>query len=355
MNRYIIIMAGGVGSRFWPASTVDKPKQFLDILGIGKSLIRMTFERCLPLVSAEKIIILTNQKYKALVQAHLPEIPESNILLEPSMNNTAPCIAYAALRLQKRVGDGVMAVLPSDHVILKEKEYVDIMLKGFEFAEKQKVLVTLGIQPTRPDTGYGYIEFDKHDGQKNSGIKRVMSFKEKPDVDKASEYLSQGNYLWNAGMFIWRLDVILEAFHHYEPQITEVLSRDVEKLGGPGEQDYINKVYPLTKSVSIDYAIMEKADNVYTIPADIGWSDLGTWKSLHAYLAEEESQVTIGKNIHLLDCEEIMVRSDNEKVIVIKGLKNYIVVDESDALLIYPKSEEQDIKKVVATIMDAGL
>ena len=350
MNRYIVIMAGGVGSRFWPASTIDKPKQFLDILGIGKSLIRMTFERCLALVSADKILILTNQKYKVLVQEHLPEIPESNILLEPSMNNTAPCIAYAALRLRKMNGDGVMAVLPSDHIILKEKEYTEIMLRGFEYAEKQNALVTLGIQPTRPDTGYGYIEFEQNDSKKINEIKKVLSFKEKPDALTASQYLRQGNYLWNAGMFIWRLDVILDAFHHYEPQITEVLAQDTGQLGGPSEQDYINNVYPLTKSVSIDYAIMEKAKNVYTIPADIGWSDLGTWNSLHSYLMRDNDMVVIGENVHLFECKNIIVRSDNTKTIVIKGLNNFIVVDEEGALLIYPKDEEQSIKGLVANL-----
>lgn len=355
MKRYVVIMAGGIGSRFWPSSTQKRPKQFLDILGIGKSLIRMTFERCLEIVPAEQVLILTNQSYKELVREHLPEVPEHNILLEPSMNNTAPCIAYAAMKLSALGGDGVMAVLPSDHVILKEKEYTEIMKKGFDFAEKNNALVTLGIQPTRPDTGYGYIEFENSTTSENQEIKKVLSFKEKPDVETAEQYLSQGNYLWNAGMFIWRLDVILGAFQQYESGILEVLSQEKDKIGSDGEQGYINRVYPLTKRVSIDYAIMEKADNVFTIPADIGWSDLGTWNSLHAYLSSSDSLVTIGNNIHLYDCEDIIVRSDNEKVIVLKGLKNYIVVDEADALLIYPKNEEQDIKKMLSSLPESGV
>lgn len=352
-NRFIVIMAGGVGSRFWPSSTTEKPKQFLDILGVGKSLIRMTFERASRVVPADRIYVLTNQKYKALVSDHLPELPVENILCEPSMNNTAPCIAYAALKFQAKEPGSTFAVLPSDHVILKEEKYMDILFHGFELAEKKHVLVTLGIHPTRPDTGYGYIQYDPAAGEpltKELACFKVKAFREKPDAKTAQQYINSGGYVWNAGMFIWNASTILDAFTKYAGDILDILNENSNMFNTEGEQDYINKVYPGTRNISIDYAIMEKADNVYTIPADIGWSDLGTWNSLHQYLAAEDSRVTIGHNIHLYDCDDVIVRSDNAKTIVIKGLKNYIVVDEDNALLVYPKNEEQDIKQVISAL-----
>ncbi|MBK8852965.1 MAG: NTP transferase domain-containing protein [Saprospiraceae bacterium] len=353
-NHYIVIMAGGVGSRFWPASTEKKPKQFLDILGIGKSLIRMTFERSIRLVPEKNILILTNERYKELVISQLPELPVTNILCEPSMNNTAPSIAYAALRLKALNPNSVFAVLPSDHVILKEDLYIHIMRQSFEFAEKNEILVTLGIQPTRPDTGYGYIKFELNENPGAGDIqpfKKVASFKEKPDENTAKKYLASGDYLWNAGMFIWSLKSILSAFELYAEDILKVLNTDSEVYGTVSEQEFINKVYPGTRIISIDFAIMENAENVYTIPADIGWSDLGTWNSLHAYLADDSNQVVIGSNVHLIECDHIIVRSDNPKTIVIKGLHDYIVVDEEDALLIYPKRDEQEIKQIVSSVL----
>lgn len=352
-NRFIVIMAGGIGSRFWPASTTEKPKQFLDILGVGKSLIRMTFERALRIVPAGQIYILTNRLYKDLAAMHLPELPVGNILCEPSMNNTAPCIAYAALKFHSIDPDSSFAVLPSDHVILKENEYIDILSQGFDFAEKNKALVTLGIHPTRPDTGYGYIQYDP--GSVNVLNKpytcfKVKAFKEKPDAETAAGYVESGEFLWNAGMFIWHVNTILDAFKQHAGDILDVLKEDIVMLNTKDEQAYIDRVYPGTRKISIDYAIMEKADNVYTIPADIGWSDLGTWNSLHQYLAGDDDRVTIGQNIHLYDCEDVIVRSNNTKIIVIKGLKNYIVVDEDNALLVYPKNEEQDIKQVISAL-----
>jgi mannose-1-phosphate guanylyltransferase len=344
MNKYIAIMAGGVGSRFWPASTEDRPKQFLDILGIGKSLLQMTFERSLKLVPADKILIVTNKRYRSLVKEHLPELPEANILCEPSMNNTAPCIAYTALRIQSLNPDAVFAVLPSDHVILKEDEYIRLLDLAFVAASSREALMTLGIEPTRPDTGYGYIQYQKNT---QSQIFKVLQFREKPNLTTAQSYVDSGDYLWNAGMFVWSIKSILNAFENYAPDILHILSQDLTKYGTDKEQDYIDHVYPLTENISIDYAILERADNVYTMPADIGWSDLGTWNSLHAYLSEDSDQVKIGKNIHLIESKNIIVMSSNDKKIVIKGLKDYIVVDEDNALLIYPKSDEQEIKEVV--------
>ena len=347
-NRYITIMAGGVGSRFWPASTEDTPKQFLDILGVGKSLLRLTFERFLNLVPADRILIVTNKKYKALTQFHLPELPAENILCEPSRNNTAPCVAYTALRLRATNPDAVFVTAPSDHVILKEETFLQKITEAFEYVEVNNAIVTLGIQPTRPDTGYGYIEVANTDHAESKKIYKVASFKEKPNADIAQSYLGAGNYLWNGGIFIWKAEDLINSFKLNAPDIINVLTEDESKFATPDEQSYIDRVYPNTPRISVDYAILEKADNVYTIPADIGWSDLGTWNSLHAFLDKDDNfSVTIGANTHLIDTKNTIVRSDSAKVLVIKGLDDYIVVDEPDALLIYPKGDEQEIKNVV--------
>lgn len=340
-------MAGGIGSRFWPASTQDRPKQFLDILGVGKSLLRMTYERCLHLVPNENVLIVTNERYRDLVAKELPELPAKNILGEPSMNNTAPCIAWTALHLQARNPDASFAVLPSDHVILKEQAYIDKLAKAFDFADNHEAIVTLGISPTRPDTGYGYIETERD----NSEVFKVKSFKEKPDRSTAQKYMDAGNFLWNAGMFIWKVGTILKSFKENAPSIIEVLSNDISKIGTTEEQGYINDVYPQTDKISVDYAILEKANNVYTIPADIGWSDLGTWNSLHAFKDKDNNDcVVLGDQTHLISTSNTIIRSDSKKVVVVKGLEDYIVVDEPDALLIYPKKDEQEIKGVVKQI-----
>lgn len=346
--NYIAIMAGGIGSRFWPSSTSDRPKQFLDILGVGKSLIRMTFERCIQLVPAENVLIITNERYRTLVKEHLPELPDANILGEPSMNNTAPCIAWTALHLQARDSESVFAVLPSDHVILKEQAYIQKLQQAFDYAQNNDSIVTLGIEPTRPDTGYGYIETDTT----KDLILKVNSFREKPDLATAKEYVEKGNYLWNAGMFVWSTKSILASYAKNAPGILDTLTEDPDQIGSPTEQEYINRVYPLTEKISVDYAILEKADNVYTIPSDIGWSDLGTWNSLHAYLDKDDNQtVTLGDKTHLIDTSNCIIRSDSKKTVVIKGLNDYIVVDEENALLIYPKSDEQEIKQIVKSVV----
>jgi len=349
-NHYITIMAGGVGSRFWPASTEETPKQFLDILGVGKSLIRLTFERFLNLVPADRILIVTNKKYKKITQEHLPELPEENILCEPSRNNTGPCVAYTALRLQAMNPDAIFVTAPSDHVILKEQAFLDRIKEAFSFVEQNKAIVTLGIAPTRPDTGYGYIQMQDSDAD---GPRSVSSFREKPNLETAKEYLEDGSYLWNAGIFVWKASELLKSFDKNEPEITRILSQDVSLYNTPEEQAYIDQVYPDTPRISVDYAILERADNVYTIPADIGWSDLGTWNSLHAYLDKDDNQtVTLGAKTHLIDTSNSIVRTDSDKVVVIKGLDNYIVVDEPGALLIYPKSDEQEIKQVVRDVTE---
>lgn len=353
-HNYIAIMAGGIGSRFWPSSTADHPKQFLDILSVGKSLIRLTFERCLNLVEAENILIVTNIRYKALVQKHLPELPERNILCEPSMNNTAPCVAYTAMHIKARDPEATFAVLPSDHVILKENEYLARLEEAFFYAASHEAIVTLGIQPTRPDTGYGYIETSQQSkvNQQPSGPLKVNSFREKPDLETANIYLENGNYYWNAGMFIWSVKTILNAYEKYAGGILETLCLDTSKFGTSEEQIYIDEVYPKTERISVDYAILEKADNTYTIPSDIGWSDLGTWNSLHSYLEKDENEnIVQAQTYHINNTKNCLIRAQKERIIVIKGLDDYIVVDEPGALLIYPKTDEQEIKQIVTNIL----
>lgn len=337
-------MAGGVGTRFWPASREMRPKQFLDILGVGKSLLQLTFERAHQLVPASNIIIVSNKKYFDLIQQQLPVLKSDQILLEPSMNNTAPCVLYSALHLQARNPKAVFAIWPSDHVVLKEVAFGKRMNLAFDYAEKNKAIVTLGIQPTRPDTGYGYINFEQADTE----VKDVKEFKEKPDKATAQKYLDSGDYLWNAGIFVWSVETIIQSYKKNSASIMAVLGENMSKYGTAEEQDYIDEVYPNTESISVDFAILEKAENVKVIPADIGWSDLGTWNSLYNYLdkTEDNNVVQVDRSM-MIDVEGCMISSVIEdKLIVAKGLKDYIVIDEEDVLLIFPRNDEQEIKQV---------
>ena len=344
-------MAGGVGSRFWPASRESMPKQFLDILGIGKSLIRMTYERFNKIVPPERILVVTNKMYANLVAEHIPEIPIENILTEPSRNNTGPCVAYTAFRLQAMDPDAAFVIAPSDHVILKEEAFIENVLTGLEYATSQDAIVTLGIKPTRPDTGYGYIESTSKVIEK--GIEKVESFREKPNTEVAQGYVDSGNYYWNAGIFIWSCKTILSSFEKNAPEIHKILSSDLSKYNSAEEQDYIDKVYPTTPNISVDYAILENADNVYTLPVDIGWSDLGTWNALHAYMDKDESgSVVVGDNTMMINSKNCMVRSDAKKLVVVKDMEDYIIIDESDVLLIYPKHQEQEIKAMRKSVED---
>jgi mannose-1-phosphate guanylyltransferase len=284
-DKLVLIMAGGAGTRFWPASREAKPKQFLDILGTGKSLLRQTFERCLKFTSADRVFIVTNAAYADQVLADLPELTSDQVFPEPSRNNTAPCIAYAALKLRKRYPSAVCLVAPSDHIIGDEDAFADVVLKGMEYASTRNVLVTLGMSPTRPDTGYGYIQFAGEETEE--GIHRVLRFTEKPDINTAQEFLSSGDYLWNSGMFIWSLSSILDAFDRYARNITEILSEGMPHYFTTSEPDFLARRYPETEKISIDYAILERADNVFVIPASFGWSDLGTWLSLYDHVSPD--------------------------------------------------------------------
>ncbi len=340
-------MAGGIGSRFWPSSRRKKPKQFLDILGLGKTLLQLTFERFKPICPVENIFVVTNLEYEQLVKEQLPELSDQQVLTEPCRNDTAPCITYAALKLRALNPNANFVVAPSDHVILKEAQFTQHLLEGLAFVEKNNVLLTLGIQPHNPNTGYGYIHFDK---MASGPIYPVHQFKEKPTAARAEEFLASGDYLWNAGIFIWNVNTVLDALQDHAPEVYRILEAGTGKWGTPAERGFIDEFYPKTPSISIDYAIMEKAKNIYTIPADIGWSDLGTWGSLHEQFEKDDQGNAISSAspslVQPLNTSNCMIRTPKDKLIIIKDLDNYIVVDEGNALLIYPKDQEQEIKTV---------
>ena len=357
-HTYVAIMAGGIGSRFWPASREERPKQFLDILGVGKSLIRLTFERFLKLCPAERIFIVTNKQYAGLVKEHLPELTDNQILTEPSRNNTAPCIAYTAFKLQALDPEANLVIAPSDHIILKEEAFIQTLKTGLSFTAQQDALLTLGITPTRPDTGYGYIEvvggsdFAEASSGEGSEVQKVKAFREKPDRATAEQYLDRGNYYWNAGIFIWKVGSLLNAFERHATEIHRILAVGAPHYNTAAEQDFIDEAYPTTPSISVDYAIMEKADNVYTLPSDFGWSDLGTWASLHAESPKDEQGNAVqGDRVQLYDTAGSLVRVPKDKLVVLGGLEDYIVVDEGDVLLIWPKQREQEIKGIVSRLL----
>ncbi len=350
-HTYVAIMAGGIGSRFWPGSRVARPKQFLDILGVGKSLLRLTFERFLKLCPAENIFIVTNGMYKDLVKEHLPELSDNQILCEPSRNNTGPCVAYTAFKLYNLDPAANFIVAPSDHIILKEAVFVAQLERALAFTMAEDALCTLGIQPTRPDTGYGYINFNE--AETRAGIHKVIEFKEKPDEATAQTYVDSGAYLWNAGIFIWKAANVLAAFEQHAQEIHTILAKGAPDYNTEREQAFIDEAYPTTPSISVDYAIMENAQNIYTIPADIGWSDLGTWASLHEESAKDkQGNVTNGNTIMAIDTTNSLIRVPQDKLVVIKDLENYMVIDEGDVLLIYPKDKEQEIKGITKVIAE---
>ncbi|MEM9824639.1 MAG: mannose-1-phosphate guanylyltransferase [Bacteroidota bacterium] len=356
-NTYVAIMAGGIGSRFWPASRTARPKQFLDIMGVGKSLIRLTFERFLKVCPASQIFVVTNKMYKDQVKEHLPELTDNQILCEPSRNNTGPCVAYTAFKLQALNPEANLVIAPSDHIVLKEDIFVAALSKALDFTAKENALLTLGIRPSRPDTGYGYINYVQefvevpHPNDNIGGIHKVIKFTEKPELDAAKAFLQSGDYLWNAGIFVWRTGSILAAFEKYANEIHRILGQGSGVYNTSEEQSFIDEHYPQTPSISVDYAIMENAANIYTIPVDFGWSDLGTWASLHAEGDKDESGNLIqADNVFLDDISNCLIRMPKDKMVVLRDLDNYIIVDEGDILLIYPKSKEQEIKALTNQI-----
>jgi mannose-1-phosphate guanylyltransferase len=343
-NTYVLIMAGGVGSRFWPKSRNNFPKQFIDILGLGKSLLQLTYERFSKICAPEHIYVLTNEQYINVIADQLPELRKDNIIAEPSRNNTAPCIAYASFKIADLDPDAKIVVAPSDHLILDENTFLEKIQAALDFAGETGALLTLGITPNRPDTGYGYINYER---QGNNGVHKVSRFLEKPDLKKAIEFVSGGDYVWNAGIFIWKVSDILTALDKYAPEIYQLFLKGNGLYNTSAEREFIQENYPLSSNISIDYAVMEKAENVYTVPGEFGWSDLGTWASLYEVMDKDESNnVFTGYNASLPGTENCMIQLPKEKVAIIKGLSNYIIVDDGKVLLIYPKQNEQEIKEV---------
>lgn len=338
-------MSGGIGSRFWPASREAKPKQFLDFFGTGKSLLQLTFDRFKNIVPVENIFIVTNDLYKDLTQQELPELDESQILLEPMRRNTAPCIAFATYRINALNPNANIVVAPSDHLILNDGEFTSMIADEFKFVEKHNTLLTLGIRPNRPETGYGYIQMSE---TKLDGVTKVKVFTEKPNLELAKVFYESGEFLWNSGIFIWNTQTILDAFNKHLPAVTNVFDQGKDKFGTSEEKAFIDEVYTRCPNISIDYGIMEKADNVYVQAANFGWSDLGTWGSLYEISDKDDmGNVTVGADTLLYESSDNMITLPKGKLAVIQGLNDYIVVESDGVLLICKKDEEQRIKDFV--------
>ncbi len=353
-------MAGGIGSRFWPMSTSEYPKQFHDMLGVGESLLQRTFNRFAKLIPQENILISTNKNYKDLVLGQLPTITEKQLLLEPLMRNTAPCVLYAALKINNLNKDAVMVVAPSDHWINDEDTFLKNIKTSFDYCAENDVLMTLGIQPSNPNTGYGYIKYEeissvktfcKTSIQQNTTIKKVQNFTEKPNLEKAKKFISEGNYLWNAGIFVWSTKNILASYKKHLPKMEKILCCGNAIWNTDFEDDFIEDNYKNTESISIDFGIMEKATNVYVLPVEFGWNDLGTWGSLFDKLPKDKTNnAVVNAETIFRNSSNNMVRTEKGKHVVIQGLDNFIVVEKDNVLLICPKENEQDIKQIVAEV-----
>ncbi len=347
-NYYAILMAGGVGSRFWPVSTAEYPKQFHDMLGTGETLIQKTFSRLSQIIPKENILILTNESYNDIVLEQLPSVKQEQVILEPAMRNTAPCILYASLKIKKQNPDALILVAPSDHWIEDEMQFAANLKQSFNYCETQDTLMTLGILPTFPNTGYGYIEYDKLDSRL---IKKVVQFREKPDYKTAQKFIQSRNFLWNAGIFIWSVSSITKAFETFQPEMYEHFLKGFDAYNAPDEKAFIAENYPLAENISIDYAILEKAQNVFVLSATFDWNDLGTWGSLYDKLEKDEANnAIVNATVYLENATHNIIRTEGKKLVVIDGLRDYIIVDKENVLFIYPKSKEQDIKKIVGKL-----
>lgn len=350
-NRYVIIMAGGVGSRFWPLSRREKPKQFLDILGTGETLIQQTYRRFKSTCPENNIFIVTNQEHKQLVIDQLQINPE-NVLAEPFRRNTAPCLAYGTFRILKENPEAVITVTPADHLIIKEDKFCKVIGECMDFAEKNDALLTLGIMPDRPETGYGYIQADRKKAVNGfENLLKVKTFTEKPDIELARVFLQSGDFYWNSGIFIWNINSILSSFQKHLPDMYSAFNEGRKLYGTSREKSFIGSTYIECKSISIDYGIMEKADNVYVMCTDIGWSDLGTWSSLYDHSAlDKKGNSVVRGNIFSYENKGNIFNISPGKVAVIQGLEDYIVVDSEDVLLIVKKEEEQNIKNYLEDV-----
>lgn len=345
-NNNLVIMAGGVGSRFWPMSTKDKPKQFIDVLGVGRTLIQLTYDRFEPICPPENVWVVTNKKYVDIVKRQLPEIPVGNILCEPCRRNTAPCIAYVSWRIKKECPTANIVVTPSDHIVLNIPEFRRVISNSLSFTSETDAIVTLGMKATRPETGYGYIQADlTSSSPRNKEIFRVDSFREKPDLETAKKYLAENNYFWNAGIFLWSVRTIVNAFRIYQPALANIFESMSDVYGTDKEQDVIDERFPECENISVDYAIMEKAEEIFVCPADFGWSDLGTWGSLLVQTKHDtDGNSIIGDNVSVFETKNSIIHTVGCKQVVVQGLDGYIVAENDGRLLICKLSEEQRIK-----------
>ena len=346
-TNHVVIMAGGIGSRFWPMSTPECPKQFLDVLGCGKTLLQLTVDRFKGICPSENIWVVTSGKYAEIVRQQLPQIPESNILKEPCMRNTAPCIAYVSWKIKKRQPNANIVVTPSDHIVMDVQEFQRVINSSLDFTADSDAILTLGMKPTRPETGYGYIEADLSTASStNHEIYRVDAFKEKPDLITAEKYVSQPNFFWNAGIFIWNVNAIVNSIRVYQPEIAKIFETLFPYFYTAMEQEMVDKYFPECTNISVDYAILEKADEIFVFPADFGWSDLGTWGSLHTLLDKDcANNACVGNNVRLIESNNCIVHTAQNKRVVIQGLDGYIVAEKDGTLLICKLSEEQHIKE----------
>ena len=346
-NNHLVIMAGGVGSRFWPMSTAEKPKQFIDVLGTGKTLLQLTVERFGALIDPKNIWVVTNRDYVNIVRQQLPDMPVGNILCEPCRRNTAPCIAYVSWRIKAQDPKANIVVTPSDHVVMNIQEFQRVISECMNFTADSDAIVTLGMKPTRPETGYGYIQADLSAASlRNKGVFRVDSFREKPDLETAQEYIKKNYYFWNAGIFIWNVSTIVNAFRIYQPKLSKIFEQMLPIYGTPEEQKAIDEQFPKCENISVDYAIMEKAEEIFVCPADFGWSDLGTWGSLLTQSKRDlYGNACIGENISLFETSNCIIHTTEEKKVVVQGLDGYIVAEKDNTLLICKLSEEQRIKQ----------
>ncbi|MGP1625902.1 mannose-1-phosphate guanylyltransferase [Prevotella koreensis] len=345
-KNHLVIMAGGIGSRFWPMSTDECPKQFIDVLGVGRSLLQLTMDRFSGVVDAENIWVVTNGRYADMVKEQLPDIPSNHVLCEPCRRNTAPCIAYVSWRIKSQDPKANIVVTPSDHVVTNVEEFRRVIKHCLNFTEDNDAIVTLGMKPTRPETGYGYIQADlSQSSVRNKEIFRVDSFKEKPDLSRAKEYIKDKSYFWNAGIFIWNVTTIVNAFRIFQPTLSKIFEGMQDVFGTDKEQEIIDKRYPECQNISVDYAIMEKVEEIFVCPSDFGWSDLGTWGALLMQTKRDlYGNSVIGENVQLYETKNCIVHTLQNKKVVIQGLDGYIVAEQDGKLLICKLSEEQRIK-----------
>ena len=347
INNHLVIMAGGVGSRFWPMSTAECPKQFIDVLGTGKTLLQLTVDRFGDLIDPSNIWVVTNEHYADIVAQQLPDMPKGNILCEPCRRNTAPCIAYVSWRIKSKDPKANIVVTPSDHVVMDVQEFQRVVKQCMAFTADSDAIVTLGMKPSRPETGYGYIQANlSASSLRNKEIFRVDSFREKPDLETAIQYIQKNNYFWNAGIFIWNVSTIVNAFRIYQPKLAKIFESMLPIYGTEREQQVINEKFPNCENISVDYAIMEKAEEIFVCPADFGWSDLGTWGSLLQQSKRDlYGNAVIGKEVSLFETHNCIIHTTQEKKVVVQGLDGYIVAEQNDTLLICKLSEEQRIKQ----------